>query len=153
MPQREVVVYTHTRPDSSMVEVENTRTAVTPDQLRIWCQAAGTKVTVRPVLDLNEELATDCYEPTVLQKEQAWLTHPTCVFPLCTRPSRGKDTDHIVEYPLGETTSWNLAPLCRRHHRYKTHTAWTYVRTGPRTFVWTSPLGCTYQVTSDRHIR
>ncbi len=53
--QREVVVYTHTRPDTSMVEVENTRTTVTPEQLRTWCQQAGTKVTVRPVLDLNEE--------------------------------------------------------------------------------------------------
>ncbi len=85
--------------------------------------------------------------------EQARLAHPTCVFPHCTRPSRGTDTDHITEYPIGRTTSRNLAPLCRRHHRLKTHTAWTYVRTGPRTFTWTSPLGCTYDVESDRHIR
>jgi hypothetical protein len=135
------------------VEVENTRTTVTPEQLKVWCQQAGTKVTVRPVLDLNENLTTDSYEATERQKEQAWLTHPTCVFPHCTRPSRGKDTDHITEYPRGRTTSWNLAPLCRRHHRLKTHTAWTYVRTGPRTFTWTSPMGHTYVVESDRHIR
>ena len=30
--QREVVIYTHARPDQSMVEVENTRTVVTPEE-------------------------------------------------------------------------------------------------------------------------
>ena len=47
-----------------MVEVENTRTTVTPQQVREWCQQAGTTVTVRPVLDLNENLTTDSYTPT-----------------------------------------------------------------------------------------
>lgn len=151
--QREVVIYTHTRPDTAMVEVENTRSVITPDQLREWCQIAGTKITVRPVLDLNDELTTDCYEATPLQKEQAWLIHPVCVFPGCSRPSRGKDTDHIVEWPIGRTESRNLAPLCRVHHRYKTHSPWTYRRTGSRTFTWTSPHGDTHEVESDRHIR
>ena len=41
-------------------------------------------------------------------------------------------------------TSRNLAPLCRGHHRYKTHAGWTVVRTGPTTFTWTSPHGYTY---------
>ncbi len=44
------------------------------------------------------------------------------------------------------TTSWNMAPLCRRHHRLKTHSAWTYHRTGPGSFLWTSPLGISYPV-------
>jgi hypothetical protein len=151
--QREVVVYTHTRPDTAMVEVENTRTAVTPEQLKIWCQTAGTRVTVRPVLDLNEQLTTDSYAATPRQREQAWLTHPTCVFPRCTRPSRGQDLDHIDEWPHGATTSANLAPLCRGHHRLKTHSAWTYQRTGPRTFTWTSPHGFEHHTESDRHLR
>ena len=84
-----------------MVEVENTRGTVTIGQLQTWCQAAGTKITVRPVLDLNEELTTGCYEPTPLQHEQVTLTHPNCVFPHCTRPSRRADKDHIDEYPAG----------------------------------------------------
>ena len=109
-----------------MVSVENTRTSVTPEQLKIWCQQAGTKVTVRPVLDLNEEITTSSYEATDRQKEQAWLIHPTCVFPLCSRPSRGTDTDHITEWPTGASTSSNFAPLCRGHHRTKTHSNWTY---------------------------
>ena len=126
---------------------------MTPDQLRDWCQQAGTRVTVRPVLDLNENLTTDSYETTPLQKEQAWLTHPCCVFPGCTRPSRGKDTDHITAHPFGRTESRNLAPLCRFHHRIKTHAGWTYTRTGPRTFQWVSPMGHRYVTESDRHIR
>jgi hypothetical protein len=38
----------------------------------------------------------------------------------------------------------NLAPLCRFHHRLKTHGGWTYERIAPRTFRWTSPLGHVY---------
>ncbi|GAA4375312.1 HNH endonuclease signature motif containing protein [Nocardioides caricicola] len=150
--EREVVIYAHTRPDQSMVEVENTRTVVTPDQVRGWCEQAGTKITVRPVLDLNENLATDSYAPTERQQEQVTLTFPTCVFPSCSRPSRTADTDHIDDFPRGRTETVNLAPLCRGHHRLKTHTAWTYHRMGPTTFVWTSPHGHTYLVDIDRHI-
>ncbi|GAA4369848.1 HNH endonuclease [Nocardioides caricicola] len=151
--EREVVIYAHVQADQTMVEVENTRTVVTPEQIQEWCEAAGTKVTVKPVIDLNENLTTDSYAPTERQQEQAVLTFPQCVFPDCTRRSRCADLDHIEEWPWGNTDSWNLAPLCRGHHRYKTFTAWTYERIGPRTFAWTSPTGQIYVVTTDRHIR
>ncbi|WP_243060322.1 HNH endonuclease signature motif containing protein [Nocardioides sp. SR21] len=151
--EREVVIYTHAQADTRMVEVENTRTVVTPEQVQQWCQTAGTKVTVRPVLDLNENLTTDSYTPTDRQQEQVVLTFPRCVFPGCSRRSRSADNDHITEFPLGRTSTRNLAPLCRHHHRVKTFTAWTYRRTGPRTFTWTSPTGCSYHVRADRHIR
>ena len=35
---KELVLYAHARPDQAMVEVENTRTVITPDQVREWCQ-------------------------------------------------------------------------------------------------------------------
>ncbi|WP_243057029.1 HNH endonuclease signature motif containing protein [Nocardioides sp. SR21] len=151
--EREVVIYTHAQPDTRMVEVENTRTVVTPEQIQQWCQTAGTTITVRPVLDLNENLTTDAYTPTDRQQEQVVLTFPRCVFPGCSRRSRSADNDHIVEFPIGRTDTRNLAPLCRHHHRVKTFTAWTYHRTGPRAFTWTSPTGCSYHVRADRHIR
>jgi hypothetical protein len=151
--QREVVIYTHAHADTEMVEVENTRTTVTPEQVREWCQQAGTMVTVRPVLDLNDNLTTDSYTPTPRQQEQVTLTFPRCVFPGCCRPSRRSDKDHIVEWPTGATESRNLAPLCRFHHRLKTFTAWSYHRIGPSTFVWTSPHGQIHVVDTDRHIR
>jgi hypothetical protein len=144
-PGQEVVIYVHTRPDQAMVDVDNTRSVITPEHLQEWCQAAGTKVTVKPVIDLNEEITTDAYEPTERQKEQTRLRWPTCPFPFCDRPSwrRGAhaDNDHITEHPAGATTSSNLAPPCRGHHRLKTFTAWTYRRLPGTGWEWTSPLG------------
>ena len=143
--QREVVVYAHTHPDQVMVDVENTRTTITPEHLKDWCQRAGTKVTIRPVIDLTAQLSTDAYEPIETMKEQARLRHPVCVFPHCNRPARGGDIDNIVEWPQGATTTSNLAPLCRGHHRLKTHTEWTYAPVGrhgqPIAFEWTDPSG------------
>ncbi|MBI2242766.1 MAG: HNH endonuclease [Nocardioides sp.] len=108
---REVVIYTHHRPTEGpgIIGVDNTRAWVTIDQLSEWCVQAGTKVTVKPVLDLADELWTDRHEPTPAQHEQAILAHPTCVFPACTRPSRGSDLDHIIPWPLGPTATSNLA--------------------------------------------
>jgi hypothetical protein len=111
---REVVIYAHVRPDQAMVDVDNTRSVITPEHLKDWCQAAGTTVTVKPVIDLNEEITTDSYEPTERQKEQTRLRWPTCPFPYCDRPSwrwgPNADNDHITEFPAGATTSSNLAP-------------------------------------------
>jgi hypothetical protein len=144
-PGREVVIYAHVRPDQVMVDVDNTRTVITPEHLQEWCRQAGTKVTVKPVIDLNDEITTDSYEPTERQKEQTRLRWPTCPFPFCDRPSwrRGShaDNDHIIEHPEGATTSSNLAPPCRGHHRLKTFTVWTYRRVPGTGWEWTSPLG------------
>ncbi|MGY2702468.1 DUF222 domain-containing protein [Nocardioides sp. HB32] len=143
--QCEVVIYAHTRPGQAMVDLDNTRSTITPEHLRDWCQAAGTTVTIRPVIDLDEELSTDSYRPTPVMREQVRLRHPQCPFPLCHRPSwrqgQHADTDHITEWPLGATTTSNLAPLCRGHHRLKTFTDWTYHHAPGTGFVWTSPLG------------
>jgi hypothetical protein len=46
--------------------------------------------------------------------------------------------------PPGQTSTQNLAALCRRHHRLKTFGGWTYRRTGPASYLWTSPHGATY---------
>ncbi|MEP9361362.1 DUF222 domain-containing protein [Nocardioides sp. CN2-186] len=146
---RELVIHTHhdTSSTDGLVRVDNTKSWITVEQLGEWCQQEHTRVTIRPVLDLNEHLHTDRYEPTDRLREQVIQTHPTCVFPRCERPSRRCDLDHITEWPEGATDSLNLAPLCRGHHRLKTHGGWTYTRTGHRTFDWTSPHGITYRRT------
>ncbi|HWI43336.1 MAG TPA: HNH endonuclease signature motif containing protein, partial [Nocardioides sp.] len=41
----------------------------------------------------------------------------------------------------GPTCPCNLVPLCRRHHRAKTHSAWRYAVVEPGTYDWTSPTG------------
>ncbi|MGI8523144.1 MAG: HNH endonuclease, partial [Nocardioides sp.] len=118
---------------------------VTTDQVREWCTNPHTTITVRPVIDLADSVGVDHYEIPESVRERVVLTNPTCVFPWCARQARRCDLDHVVPYdpqdPGGATSTDNLAPLCRGHHRLKTHARWRYRRLGPTTFVWTSPHG------------
>ena len=38
----------------------------------------------------------------------------------------------------------NLAPLCRHHHRLKTHAGWRYWKLAPDTYLWIDPHGLMY---------
>ena len=125
------------------------------EQVRSWCADSRTKVTVKPVIDLNTPLTAQGYQVPDLVREQVILRDRTCVFPWCTRPARGCDVDHVVEYDHaaelqgrpqpGPTTTDNLACLCRFHHRLKTHSAWRYEMISPGAFLWTSPHGRRYR--------
>ena len=44
----------------------------------------------------------------------------------------------------------NLALLCRRHHRTKTFSAWTYDTPQTGVYDWTSPTGSRFRVTRAR---
>ncbi|MGF9754806.1 HNH endonuclease signature motif containing protein [Microvirga sp. 0TCS3.31] len=125
------------------------------DQVRDWCGDSRTKVTMKPVIDLNADLATPAYEVPERIREQVILRDRTCVFPWCTRPARGCDIDHVIPHDPdadakgppqpGPTTTQNLAALCRFHHRLKTHTAWRYRMVEPGVVEWTSPHGHRYR--------
>ncbi|MCB0894775.1 MAG: hypothetical protein KDB43_05275, partial [Nocardioidaceae bacterium] len=113
------------------------------------------------MIDLAEEMTTDGYTPTERMVEQVKLRHAECPFPGCHRPTRpghkakrkkrtdpagtgkqqqehGSDLDHRQEWPEGQTTSSNLYPPCRGHHRLKTFTDWTYTYDPATGFTWTS---------------
>jgi hypothetical protein len=132
--------------------VENIRGPVHAEQIRSWCGNPDAQVTVKPVLDLNDHLDVEAYEIRGRLREHVVLTHPTCVFPWCTRPARalepdqhGADCDHRIPYAVVQhSCNCNLAPLCRRHHRAKTHAGWTYTPLDQGTFVWSSPHGYQY---------
>ncbi|GAA4724502.1 hypothetical protein GCM10023350_03570 [Nocardioides endophyticus] len=150
---RELVIYAHhdTREAHGIISLESTGglsstgSTITIEQLADWCHHANTKVSIRPVLDLTENLSTDRYQPTPRLREQVILTCLTCVFPGCGKTARRCDLDHITPWHHGgKTDSANLAPLCRLHHRLKTHGNWTYKRQDKTTFVWTSPMGRVY---------
>ncbi|MBL0747810.1 HNH endonuclease signature motif containing protein [Nocardioides baculatus] len=135
--------------------LEERQRLVLLDQLKSWCGDSRTKVTIKPVIDLNAELSTPGYAIPDQVREQVILRDRTCVFPFCTRPARGCDVDHVVEYDHhaeadgrsqpGPTTTRNLACLCRFHHRLKTHSAWRYRMTANGCFEWTSPHGHRYR--------
>ena len=121
------------------------------EQVKAWCADSRTKVTVKPVIDLNAQLHTDAYEVPDPIREQIVLRDRTCVFPWCTRPARRCDIDHVIPHDPdadaradgrpqpGPTQTDNLAALCRSHHRLKTHSAWHYEMVAPGAFEWTSP--------------
>jgi len=59
-----------------------------------------------------------------------------CRFPGCGTPARFCDLDHVIPYPLGPTVLTNLACLCRRHHRLKTHGHWSLSMTAVGVCTW-----------------
>jgi hypothetical protein len=160
---REVVIHAHF--DASMSgeqtvfgptgRMENGQRLLLLDQVRSWCADSRTKITVKPVIDLNAQLTAQGYEIPDRIREQVQLRDRTCVFPRCTRPARACDIDHVIAYDHdaeaegrpqpGPTATWNLACLCRFHHRLKTHSAWRYETTAPGVFEWTSPHGLRYR--------
>jgi 5-methylcytosine-specific restriction endonuclease McrA len=156
-PGRQVVLHVHLSeqalrtPDGTLhlARVANTRSFVDADQVRTWCGVPGTTVTVKPVLDLAEHLHVDQYQVPDRLADQAAERDLTCVFPWCTRPAEPCDIDHVIPYSEGgATASDNLAPLCRRHHRLKTHhSGWGYTVLEPGCYLWHSPHG--YQFLRD----
>ena len=165
-------------PDTGMLglhlaRVENHHQTLTADAVREWLAVPGTQITVKPVIDLRDQIAVDSYEIPDRISARVKLKRPTCVFPHCTRTSTRTDLDHIEEYvppdqggPPGQTATDTLAPLCRRHHRAKTHpspvstsstteqqrsttTRWDYRQLTPTTWLWTSPHGLRYLVHPD----
>ncbi len=164
-PSRRVVLHVHLsraalEGTDHVGRVENTRTPVTADQIRDWCGHPDTHLTVKPVIDLDDHVHVGQYEIPDRIKEHVALRDHTCVFPWCTRPARTLqpdshpcDCDHITPYrddgPGVQTCTCSLAPLCRTHHRLKTHTAWRYTTLDPGTYLWSSPHG--YQYLRDHH--
>jgi hypothetical protein len=131
-----------------LARVDNTSSFVDAEQVRSWCGQPGSRVTVRPVIDLDHHVSVHAYETPTRLAEQSALVDVTCVFPWCSRPARATDCDHVQPHGEGgPTCSCNIARLCRRHHRLKTHTAWRYVVLERGSYLWTSPHG--YQLLRD----
>lgn len=138
-PKRTVLLHLHLSEAAVTGWVEEGRNPVTADTIRDWCGRPGVQVVVKPVIDLNTDIAVDGYEIPDRIRDHVTLRDRTCVFPYCTRPARTADIDHIESYdphgPPGQTATDKVAPKCRTHHRLKTHDhrghGWTY--TPPRT--------------------
>lgn len=87
------------------------------------------------------------YQATGLLRRLLTTRHTTCVFPGCPRPSTQCDQDHCQPYDQGGATCpANLHPLCRRHHRLKTHTDWQLRAHDDGGLTWTGPTGARYHL-------
>ena len=163
-PPRQVVLYLHLsdaalRGEDPIATLERGDALVSVEQVRAWCRRPNTQVVVKPVIDLNTCVWSETDHAPARIAEHVAVRDRTCVFPWCTRPARRCDKDHT--HPRshnGATCSCNIAPLCRTHHRLKTHTPWTYTTLDPGTYLWSSPHGYHYlrdttgtlDVTADR---
>jgi hypothetical protein len=94
---------------------------------RAWLVDAGT---VRNV-------GTTRYRPSAALARLVRAQQPECAFPGCRHSADRCDLDHRQPFPDGPTTVGNLQPLCRRHHRMKTHAGWEPAPDG----TWRTPAG------------
>ncbi len=123
------------------------RCPVTTAQIREWLRSKSTTIIVRPVIDLADHVPVTAYEIPDRHRTRVSLRDHTCRFPHCTHPATRCDIDHHQPHDRGgPTCPCNLVPLCRRHHRAKTHSTWRYETPMPATYVWTSPSGFRFRV-------
>jgi hypothetical protein len=123
---------------------------VLKDQVAEWL--GHCHVTVKPVIDLNQQTPADAYETPDRLREAVRLRTPADCFPYATNTGRtldlDLDLDHTTEYtpdgPPGQTRTSNLGPLTRRHHRIKTFSRWKVAQPFDGIFIWKSPHGHHY---------
>jgi len=113
----------------------------------------GAHVTLKPIVDLSDDVQTCAYEHPEGIKERVWLTSRGDIFPFSTgSETRDVDNDHPVPYdplgPPGQTGTHNSGPLGRRHHRWKTHAGYQARQIGPAAYLWRTPHGRYYLVDS-----
>jgi hypothetical protein len=82
------------------------------------------------------------YTPSPRTRRHLFAQDRGCLFPGCPAPVWYCDADHSTPHDQGGCTDPdNCGLLCRRHHRLKTHTGWTWTRHPDGTPAWTSPDG------------
>jgi hypothetical protein len=160
-PRKEIVLYLHLSDAAVLgldpVGFDDAGNPLLEQVIRDWCGRTDRHLTIRPLLDLagdptingathDHDLHSRVdYTPSALDKERVWLRDRHCVFPWCERVARRCDCDHGVPFAAdgtgGPTCPCNLAPLCRHHHRLKTHAGWRYTVIEPGTYLWSEPHG------------
>ena len=103
------------------------------------------RVTLKPVIDLNQGRSVNGYEHPPDVKERGFLRTTGDVFPHAQSQTRRFDSDHPKTYdadgPPGQTGDHNHAPLGRRHHRAKTHLDYQVHQISPGVYLWRTPHG------------
>ncbi|TCC20907.1 DUF222 domain-containing protein [Kribbella speibonae] len=104
------------------------------------------QIVVKPVIDLQDQVSVHSYEIPDRIRERIRLQHPVDMFPYSGAEATTRmDQDHIAPYeragPPRQTTTDNLIPLGRLHHRAKTFGGWRSRRLPTGAIAWTSPHG------------
>ncbi|MGT2461758.1 DUF222 domain-containing protein [Sinomonas atrocyanea] len=142
-----------------------------PDAARLLASQAATwtRLWVDPGTGAPLALGRTRYRPSAAMRRQLGARDVVCRFPGCDRPSTATEADHTTAWASGgETSTGNLALLCREHHRLKSEGHWRARQIGgpqagpaapshglptspaqrsappPGTIEWTSPAGRRY---------
>ena len=87
-------------------------------------------------------VSDDTYTPSARTRRHLFAQDRGCLFPGCPALVWYCDADHSVPHDQGGCTDPdNCGLLCRRHHRLKADTGWTWTRHPDGTVAWTSPDG------------
>ncbi|WP_110180390.1 HNH endonuclease signature motif containing protein [Nocardioides solisilvae] len=110
-------------------------------------------VELQPVVNLAEEVRGTAYEHTDRLKERVWLRAGGERFPWSRHQGRRVDHDHPQPWsatgPPGQTGTHNSQPLCRRHHRWKTHAGVRVWQVDRVRWLWRTPHGHWFLVGPD----
>jgi hypothetical protein len=128
---------------------------ITAGQARELAFAPGTvwrRLLTQPETGLLVKTDPTTYRPTAETERHVIARDQYCAFPSCRMPAHRCDLDHITPFNHrhpelgGQTVPDNLQPLCRRHHRLKTHHPGWKVTRDPHAGIskWTAPTGHTY---------
>ncbi|MGN6251349.1 MAG: hypothetical protein ACTHNS_05995 [Marmoricola sp.] len=124
--------------------------AVLAETIAAWCGRDASDLTVLPVLDPDAHRSSTAYTAPETLKRHLALRDRHCLFPYCDRPAARCDCDHVVPHgDGGPTCGCNLVPLCRHHHRLKTHAGYRPTPIEPGVLWWRTPWGHEFVVDAD----
>ena len=86
------------------------------------------------------------YRPPKKLRDYISARDRTCRFPGCGQPAARCDLDHVAAWKPGRTAASNIIPLCRHHHRLKTHHRWQVTLNEDSSVDWQSPAGREYHL-------
>ncbi|HET6653603.1 MAG TPA: DUF222 domain-containing protein [Nocardioides sp.] len=109
------------------------------------------RVTIRPVIDLDQDRPVDGYEVPDRLRERLHLRSPASAFPYSSATGRRMDLDHTIPWadtgPPDQTRIGNLGKLTRYEHRVKTHgKGWRHRQPEPGIHHWRTPTGHQFTV-------
>lgn len=101
------------------------------------------RILTHPVTGTVLDLDRQTYRVPKALRRWLGVQNPTCVFPGCPRSARDCEIDHRLDWQYGgRTSSTNLAPACKSHHRVRHKTKWELHRHPKTDYTWwVSPSG------------
>lgn len=124
---------------------------ITADQARALAadpDSVWRRLVTDPLSGALLDVGSERYRPPAHLAEHVVSRHTTCQFPGCRTPAHRCDLDHNTPFgtPGGATSSANLGPKCRPHHRIKGMPGWAVSQHRDGAIVWTTPSGHRYRV-------